>query len=93
MVTVSPRVPVVKLERIARSRVARDGGAVFAGLSADRRQRAQLLRLGGRLAADPGLVVLGGNDRADGTVQVIVFRAGQQRPVTWRGGPKGAPDD
>ncbi len=76
VVTISPRVPVDELERRTRARIARDGVAVFAAVTADGRQRRHLLRLRARLVADPGLDVYGGTGRPDGTTWLTVCPAG-----------------
>jgi hypothetical protein len=87
VITISPRVPVAKLEQIARGRVRRDGVAVFAAVTADGRQRSHLLRLRARLVADPALEVYGGTGRPDGITNLTVFAAGGPRPG-WFGGAK-----
>jgi hypothetical protein len=87
VITVSPRVRVADLERMARSRVARDGVAELAAVTADARQRRQLRRVGLRLAADPGLDVFFG-DRSDGATYLTAFPAGLQRAIWWSGGPR-----
>jgi hypothetical protein len=75
-----------------RVSVSRDGVAVIGAAVGDARQLAQLRRLRGRLAADPGLAVLGPTDHLDGAVYVKVFAAGGPRPGWW-GAAKGADED
>jgi hypothetical protein len=87
VITVSPRVSLSDLERLARARLDRDGVAVFAAVTADGRQRHHLLRLRARLVADPALEVYGGTGRPDGTTGLTVFAAGGPRPG-WFGGAK-----
>ena len=86
VVTISPRVHLGDLERLARTRLARYGVAVFAAVTADGRQRHHLRKLGERLAGDPAFEVHGG-PQTDGTTSLIVFAAGGPRPG-WFGGPK-----
>jgi hypothetical protein len=76
VVTISPRIPAAELERRARARIERDGVAVYAAVTADKRQRAHLLRLRARLVADPGLDVYGGTGRPDGTTWLTVCLKG-----------------
>jgi hypothetical protein len=76
VVTISPLVPVAELERRAIARIGRDGVAVYAAVTADRRQRAHLLRLRARLVADPALDVYGGTGRPDGTTFLVVCPKG-----------------
>jgi hypothetical protein len=90
VITISPLIPVAKLEKIACGRVQRDGVAVFAAVTADGRQRSHLKRLGARLADDPALEVYGLTGRPDGTTWLTVFAAGK-RDAGWFGGPHGLP--
>ncbi len=77
VITVSSRISLPELERRVRERVARDGVAPLAAVSG--RQRTHLHRLRQRLVADPGLDVIGGTARPDGTTWLTVFAAGQPR--------------
>ncbi len=84
--TISPKMPLDRAERIVRGQLDRDGIAVVAAASGDRRQVRQLRRLAGRLAAGGDL------DRqlaeTGGTTYLIVRAAGSDRPVNWRGDAK-----
>jgi hypothetical protein len=73
---VSPRDRVADLERMARSRLARDGVTQFAAMTADRMQLARLHRLRGRLLHAPDLDVFYG-DRPDGMSYLTVYPAGR----------------
>jgi hypothetical protein len=87
VVTISSRVEPHDLERQARARVERDGVAVVAAATSNRRQVRQLRRLAGRLEVDAGLEC-----RVDavhtGTTYLIVRALGSDRPVNWRGDAK-----
>ena len=80
VITVSSRIPLAELERRVRERVARDGVAPLAAVSA--RQRGHLVQLRAKLVADPRLDVYGGTVRPDGTTWLIVCPAGG-RPGWW----------
>jgi hypothetical protein len=86
VITVSPRVPVAKLEQIARGRILRDGGVELAVTTADARQVAHLRRVVRRLAADPALQCHL-KDRTDGATYLTAFPAGKP-PVGWMGEPR-----
>jgi hypothetical protein len=86
VLTISPRMPLDRAERIARGRVERDGVAVMAADSSDRRQVAQLRRLHDRLTADDDLDCFL-RDRPDGTTWLSVIPRGQ-RPLGWWGDAK-----
>jgi hypothetical protein len=90
VVTVSPRHRIADLERMARSRIARDGAAQFAAVTADRMQLARLRRLRGRLIHDLRLDVFYG-DRVDGMSYLTVYPAGD-RSAGIMGDPNGADD-
>lgn len=93
VITISPRVSLADAERLARSRLARDGMVEFAAAVADGRQLAHLRRLWTRLVDDPGLMVFYA-DRLDGAVYLTLFNAGQRPPVGWFGDAKiDRPDD
>jgi hypothetical protein len=85
--TISPRVPVRELERLARAQVERDGLAVWAASTDDRWQLRQLRRLEGRLGAGGGLECLRAPVHT-GTTYLIVRALGSERPVNWRGDAK-----
>jgi hypothetical protein len=87
VITLSPRKPLADAERLARSRLSRDGSVQFVARTADRRQVAELRRLYGRLlgtGAIPG-VLMSLADRPDGTTRLSMFREGRS---LWRGEPK-----
>jgi hypothetical protein len=77
LITVSPRVHVEDLERMVRSRVARDGVAALVAPSGDPRQRRQLDRLVERLANDAQLDCYLA-DHPDGTALLSVFRRAER---------------
>ncbi len=83
VLTLSPRMPLDRAERIVRGRVERDGVAALSAASSDRRQVAQLRRLAGRLAD----LAYHLGEHGDGTTSLIVL-ARRDRPVAWRGDAK-----
>jgi hypothetical protein len=92
VITISPRVPVAKLEKIARGRVQRDGVAELAASTADARQVAYLRRVARLLAADESLECHWAA-RTDGATYLTVFMAGRH-DAGWMGAAKtGGPDE
>jgi hypothetical protein len=77
VMTISPRVPVREHERRARDCVAREGVALFAAATADRRQLRHLRRLVDRLAADDLLDVTVG-EIGNATEMTVYLRAERQ---------------
>ena len=82
VITVSPRIGVDDLVRSVHTHVERDGAAVLAAASTDRRQVAHLKRLFRRLDSDTGLYVSSG-DRTDGSICLTVFPAGKRSAGVW----------
>jgi len=80
VLTLSPRMPLDRAERIVRGRLARDGVAALSVASSDRRQVAQLRRVAGRLSD----LAYHLGEHGDGTTSLIVL-ARTDRPVAWRG--------
>ena len=78
VVTVTTRLRAATLERMARSRLARDGAAQLAAETSNGRQRRLLQQVRENLAADAGLDVFCA-DRTDGYSYVTVRRAGERR--------------
>jgi hypothetical protein len=87
VLTISPRMPPGRAERIVRARVEQDGIAVLAAATGDARWAAYLLRLAGRLVAGGDLDC----QRAEtggGTTYLWVRALGSDRPINWRGDAK-----
>jgi hypothetical protein len=90
VITVSPRVPVDELLRLARTRLARDGVAALAVSTGDQRQVRQLRRLAHRLDADDTLDCYLG-DHSDGAIYLTVYLQAdreRRRGLGWWGDPK-----
>src|SRR5437764_15489441 len=87
VITVSPRDRIGDLERMARTRTARDGVVQFGAVTADRMQLARLRRLRGRLVHVPAFDVFYG-DRRDGMSYLTVYPAGERSAGIW-GEPNG----
>lgn len=80
------------LERLARSRIARDGVTQLAAASSSGRQLRLLREVRDRLAADPALEVFGPSDHGDGISYVWAHPAGTRHAGVY-GQPRGMADE
>jgi hypothetical protein len=92
VITVSTRLRPEALERLARSRVGRDGVTRLAAETSNGRARRLLVQVRQPLAADPALNVFGPSDYNDGFTYVWVQSAAARHAGVW-GGPRGAAED
>jgi len=86
VITISPRVHVDELERLACARLARDGVVELAAATGDQRQMRHLEKLAHRLV-DPDRMVIAHHGQ-DGATYVTVLPAGLDHAVWWSGDPK-----
>jgi len=91
VITVTTRLRPGALERMARSRLDRDGVAQFAAETSNGRQRRLLRQVRDSLAADADLDVFYA-DRTDGTTYCTVYWAGERQAAIW-GTPRHLQDE
>lgn len=72
-ITVSPRVRVEDLCRLAKTRLKRDGVAQLVAASGDKRQVRQLRRVAGRLASDGDVLCVPLKDNGQGGIYLSVI--------------------
>jgi hypothetical protein len=92
VITVSTRGRPAKFERMAKSRVDRDGVTRLAAQTSNGRQRRLLREVRDLLVANPGLEVAGPSDQGDGFTYVWVQSVGTRHAGVW-GGPRGAAEE
>jgi hypothetical protein len=98
VITISPQVPVARLERLARVQVERDEIAVMVATTADQRQVRHLRRLAHRLARDDTLDCCLADLGDGGTILTVYLRADRasRRGLGWFGervGPDVEPEE
>jgi hypothetical protein len=92
VITVSTRGRAEKFERMAKSRIERDGVTQLAAETSNRRQLRLLREVRDLLVTDPALEVFGPGDHGDGMSYVWVHPAGTRPAGVW-GQPNGMTED